>query len=63
FLLWVAIGLLIGGAFVVGGSAALAVLAARRPAPAPVAPAPATGPDATPTPEPAARPPEEPPAA
>ena len=61
FLLWVAIGLLIGGAFVVGGSAALAVLAARRPAPAAVPPAAATRPDTTPAPEPPARPPEEPP--
>ncbi|HSC51218.1 MAG TPA: hypothetical protein VLD16_13220, partial [Gaiellaceae bacterium] len=68
FLLWVAIGLLIGGAFVVGGSTALAVLAARRPAPAPVPPAAATAPDAAPAPEPPApeppaRPPEEPPPA
>jgi hypothetical protein len=58
FLLWVAIGLLIGGAFVVGGSVALAVLAARRPAPAPV---PATRVTATePAPEPPpTRPPED----
>jgi hypothetical protein len=35
FLLWVAIGLLIGGALVVAGSAALIVLAARRPRPPP----------------------------
>jgi hypothetical protein len=64
FLLWVAIGLLIGGAFVVGGSTALAVLAARRPAPAAVPPA-AARPDTAPapTPEPPARPPEEPPPA
>ena len=62
FLLWVGIGLLIGGAFVVGGSAALAVLAARRQAPAPVPPAAGPGPDATP-PEPPARSPEEPPPA
>jgi len=61
FLLWVGIGLLIGGAFVVGGSAALAVLAARRPAPAPVPAAAGPGPDATPSPEPPARSPEEPP--
>ena len=61
FLLWVAIGLLIGGAFVVGGSAALAVLAVRRPAPAPGPPTAVIGPDATTTPEPPARPPEEPP--
>jgi hypothetical protein len=40
FLLWVAIGLLLGGVLVVGGSAALIVLAARtrRPQPAPPAP-------------------------
>src|SRR4029453_14604850 len=37
FLLWVAIGLLIGGALVTGGSAALVILAARRPRP-PAAP-------------------------
>jgi hypothetical protein len=36
FLLWVAIGLLVGGALIVGGSVALIVLAARRrPPPAP----------------------------
>jgi hypothetical protein len=35
FLLWVAIGLLIGGALILGGSVALIVLAARkRPSPA-----------------------------
>ena len=63
FLLWVGIGLLIGGAFVVGGSAGLAVLAARRP-PTGAVPAPASpGPDASPAPEPPARPPEEPPPA
>jgi hypothetical protein len=45
FLLWVAIGLLIGGALVVGGSAALIVLAARtrKGASAPPAPPPAGG--------------------
>jgi formate/nitrite transporter FocA (FNT family) len=42
FLLWVAIGLLVGGALIVGGSVALIVLAARRrPPPAPP-PRPAT---------------------
>jgi hypothetical protein len=35
FLLWVAIGLLIGGVLVVAGSTALVVLAARRPRPPP----------------------------
>ncbi len=35
FLLWVAIGLLIGGVLVVGGSTALVVLAARKPRPPP----------------------------
>jgi hypothetical protein len=50
FLLWVAIGLLIGGVFVVGGSTALIVLAARtRPAPpAPPAPTAASGGAASP---------------
>jgi hypothetical protein len=45
FLLWVAIGLLIGGALVLGGSIALIVLAARsRPPPAaPPTPAPTAG--------------------
>jgi hypothetical protein len=39
FLLWVAIGLLIGGALILGGSVALIVLAARgRPPPPPAAP-------------------------
>ena len=59
FLLWVAIGLLIGGALVTGGSAALVVLAARTPGPPrapPRAPSePATesgGPGSTPAPEP-----------
>jgi hypothetical protein len=41
FLLWVAIGLLVGGVLVVGGSTALIILAARtrQPPPAPAAPA------------------------
>jgi hypothetical protein len=46
FLLWLAIGLLVGGAVLVAGSAALAVLAARtRPpsGPPPATPAPASG--------------------
>jgi hypothetical protein len=63
FLLWVAIGLLIGGAFVVGGSTALVVLAARRPA-TPGPPAAGRAPDAPPPPEPPPdRPREEPPPA
>jgi hypothetical protein len=41
FLLWVAIGLLIGGVLVVGGSTALVVLAARTRHPPPGTPAPA----------------------
>jgi hypothetical protein len=61
FLLWVAIGLLIGGAVVVGGSTALAVLAARRPPRGP--PAERRAPDAAPPPEPPDRPREEPPPA
>jgi hypothetical protein len=40
FLLWVAIGLLIGGVLVSGGSAALIVLAARTPRLPPAPPAP-----------------------
>jgi len=45
FLLWVAIGVLIGGVLLLGGGVALIVLAARRgppPAPPPT-PAPTTG--------------------
>jgi hypothetical protein len=42
FLLWVAIGLLIGGVLVVGGSTALVVLAARKPRPPPAPLEPAT---------------------
>jgi hypothetical protein len=42
FLLWVAIGLLIGGVLVSVGSTALIVLAARRPRPPPTPPAPPT---------------------
>jgi hypothetical protein len=55
FLLWVAIGLLLGGVLVVGGSTALIVLAARtrqpRPAP-PAPPASGRGSASTPSPEP-----------
>jgi hypothetical protein len=54
FLLWVAIGLLIGGVLVVGGSTALVVLAARkaRPPPAPPVPSAAgSGAGSTPAPE------------
>jgi hypothetical protein len=64
FLLWVAIGLLIGGVLVVGGSTALIVLAARRPRPPPTSPAPPTagsGPGSTPAPEPPDAPTEQPP--
>jgi hypothetical protein len=55
FLLWVAIGLLLGGVFVVGGSTALIVLAARTRQPPPAPPVPPTvgsGSGSTPTPEP-----------
>jgi hypothetical protein len=40
FLLWVAIGLLIGGVLVVGGSTALIILAARTRQPPPAQPTP-----------------------
>ena len=53
FLLWVAIGLLIGGVLVTGGSAALVVLAARTPRPPRAPPKPATesrGPGSKPAP-------------
>jgi hypothetical protein len=53
FLLWVAIGLLIGGVLVVGGSTALIVLAARRPRAPPTPPAPpGDGGSEAPAPEP-----------
>ena len=55
FLVWVAIGLLLGGVLVVGGSTALIVLAARtrQPQPAPsVPPAAGRGSEPTPAPEP-----------
>jgi hypothetical protein len=64
FLLWVAIGLLIGGALVVVGSTALIVLAARRPRPPlarPVTSGAGGGPRSEPPPEPSDRPTEEPP--
>jgi hypothetical protein len=66
FLLWVAIGLLIGGALVVVGSTALIVLAARRPRPPPPLARPVTsgaggGPRSELSPEPPDRPTEEPP--
>jgi hypothetical protein len=54
FLLWVAIGLLIGGLLVTGGSAALVVLAARTPRPPRAPPESAAerpGPGSTPAPE------------
>ena len=62
FLLWVAIGLLIGGALVVVGSTALIVLAARRPRPplpAPVTPGAGGRPGSAPPPERAPDQPEE----
>jgi hypothetical protein len=64
WLLWVAIGLLIGGVFVVGGSTALVVLAARRPRPPPAppaTPAAARESESPSAPEPPDRPAEEPP--
>jgi hypothetical protein len=63
WLLWVAIGVLIGGVLVTGGSAALVVLAARRPRPPPAPSAPPTesrGPDTAPPPEPPDQSTEEP---
>jgi hypothetical protein len=64
FLLWVAIGLLLGGVFVVGGSTALIVLAARRPQPQPAPPVPPAanrGSGSAPPPEPLDQSTEEPP--
>ena len=64
FVLWVAIGLLIGGALVVVGSTALIVLAARRPRPPPAPPVTSGaggGPRSAPPPEPPDRSTEEPP--
>jgi hypothetical protein len=64
FLLWVAIGSLLGGVLVLGGSTALIVLAARRrqPPPAqPVSPTSERGSGSTPTSEPPDRSTEEPP--
>jgi hypothetical protein len=62
FLLWVAIGSLIGGVLVIAGSSALIVLAARTPSPAaPTAPAAGSGSGSTAEPEPADRSTEEPP--
>jgi hypothetical protein len=63
FLIWVAIGLLIGGVLVVGGSTALIVLAARRPRPPlapPVTPGAGGGSGSAPPPEPATDQPESP---
>ncbi len=54
FLLWVAIGVLLGGVLVVGGSTALVVLAARKPRPPPAPPVPSaagSGAGSTPAPE------------
>jgi hypothetical protein len=64
FLLWVAIGSLIGGVLVVAGSTALVVLAARTPQPSPAPPMPpaaASGSGAALPPEPVDRAPEAPP--
>jgi hypothetical protein len=64
FLLWVAIGSLIGGVLVVAGSSALIVLAARTPQPSPDPPAPpadGSGSEATLAPEPVDRSAEAPP--
>ena len=62
FLLWVAIGSLIGGVLVIAGSSALIVLAARTPSPAPpTLPAAGSGSGSTPAPEPADRSAEDPP--
>jgi hypothetical protein len=57
FLLWVAIGSLIGGVLVIGGSTALIVLAARTPQPSPAPPTPpaAGGGSGTLAPEPVDR--------
>jgi hypothetical protein len=63
WLLWVAIGLLIGGVLVSGGSAALIVLAARRPRPPPAPPAESREPGRTEAPEAPSRSTEEPPPA
>jgi hypothetical protein len=63
FLLWVGIGLLLGGVLVVGGSTALIVLAARtrqRPPAPPVPPAAGSGSGSTAAPEPPDRSTEEP---
>jgi len=63
FLIWVAVGLLIGGVLVVAGSTALIVLAARRPRPPlapPVTPGAGAGSGGAPAPEPATDRPESP---
>lgn len=62
FLLWVGIGVLLGGVLVVGGSTVLIVFAARTPAPQaspPVPPAADRGAESPAAPEPPERPPEE----
>ena len=64
WLLWVAVGTLIGGVLVTGGSVGLVLLAARRPRPPPAPPAESHTPDETPPAEPSETPaPEEPPPA
>jgi hypothetical protein len=63
FLLWVALGLLVGGVLVVGGSTALIVLAARTRQPPPSPPVPPTEgsrSESTPAPEPPDRSTDEP---
>jgi hypothetical protein len=59
FLLWVSIGLLIGGVLVTGGSTALIVLAARPRRPSPAPPSAGDAPASRPAPEPPDRPTEE----
>jgi hypothetical protein len=59
FLLWVAIGSLIGGVLVIGGSTALIVLAARTPRPPPAPPTEGRGSGSTPAPPPPDRSTEE----
>ena len=63
FLLWVVLGLLVGGVLVVGGSTALIVLAARTRQPPPSPPVPPTvgsRSESTPAPEPPDRSTDEP---
>jgi hypothetical protein len=59
FLLWVGIGLVLGGVLVLGGSSALILLAARTRRPPPAPPAAGRGSESTPAPEPPDRVTEE----